>query len=99
MIVMRNTMQARYGMADQLVALTKEMLGTLRLDPRVSGIRLVTDLTGDAFTVELEYQIKSLADFEQIHAELTRGADFGRWFARIQPLVEHSRREFFTIRT
>jgi hypothetical protein len=98
MIIVRNTSHARYGMGDALVKLTREMLGVLKQDPRVSAVRILTDLSGRAFTVEFEFQVASLAVFEQVHAELTRGGEFGKWFARIQPLIEDSRRDFFTVR-
>jgi len=99
LIVVRNTCRAKYGMGDQLVQLAKEMLGTLARDPRVSGVRILTDLSGAQFTVEWEFQVASLAVFEQVFGELTRGNDFRAWFARLQPLVEHAERQFFTVRT
>jgi hypothetical protein len=98
-IVVRNTNYARYGMGDALVQLTREMLATLERDPRVSAVRVLTDVSGTAFTVESEFQVKSLADFEQVHAELTRGNAFAAWFARIQPLIDHGHREFFSVQT
>jgi hypothetical protein len=97
-IVVRNTCRAKYGMGDQLVQLAKEMLGTLARDQRVSAVRILTDITGPAFTVEWEFQVQSLAVFEQVFGELTRGNDFRGWFARIQPLIEQSERQFFTVR-
>jgi hypothetical protein len=96
-IVVRYTNYARYGMGDALVQLTREMLGVLARDPRVSGVRVLTDLSGPTFTVESEWHVASLAVFEQVQAELLRGSAFASWFARVQPLVDHGRRDFYTV--
>lgn len=99
MIVVRHTTQARYGMVDQLARLLKDTFGLLARDPRVSGVRVLTDVSGPAFVVEAEFQVASLAVWEQLHKEMMRGNEFASWFARIQPLVDHGRREFFTVVT
>ena len=72
--------------------------GALKRDPRVSNVRILTDVSGDAFTVEHEFQVKSPAVFEEVHAELTRGTAFASWFAKLQPLVDRSTRQFFRVR-
>jgi hypothetical protein len=97
MIVVRHTNQARYGMGDQLVQLTKEMLTVLAKDKRLAGIRILTDISGPAFTVEAEFQVQSLAVYEQIQSELVMGGAFATWFGRVQPLVESGHRDFFAL--
>jgi hypothetical protein len=98
MIVVRLTNHAKYGHGDALLALTKEMLDTLRQDTRVSNVRILTDVSGDMFMVEHEFQVKSLAVFEEVHAELTRGTAFATWFSKVQQLVDHGTRQFFRVR-
>lgn len=99
MIVVRHTNRARYGMGDQLVQLTKEMFGLLAKDKRIAAVRILTDISGPAFTVESEFQVPSLAVFEQIQSELVTGTAFGKWFARVQPIIESGRRDFYTLVT
>ena len=99
MIVVRISQCAKYGMGDQLLALLMELNGLLRRDPRVSGARVLTDLGGRMFRVETEFQVESLAVWEQLQSELLTGAEFARWFARVQPLVEKGHRDFLTVRT
>ena len=36
--------------------------------------------------------------FESVFAELTKGAGFAQWFGRVRSLVDHSSRQFFTVR-
>jgi hypothetical protein len=84
-------------MGDELVRWTREMFAVLALDKRVSRLRIRTDVSDPTFTVESEFLAQSRAAFEQIHAELMTGAAFAKRFARTQPLVEHSRRDFFSV--
>jgi hypothetical protein len=97
-IVVRNTFSAKYGKGDALVEITRELLSALKNDPRVSAPRILTDLSGPAFTVEMEFQVATLAVFETVFAELVRGPAFAQWFGRVQALVDHSTRQFFTVR-
>jgi hypothetical protein len=98
MIVLRHTNRAKYGMGDQLLTVLQDMFALLGRDRRVSGVRYLTDVSGPAFTVEVEFQVESLAVWEQVQAELIRGGEFAKWFARVQALVESGHREFFTLR-
>src|SRR5260221_11277005 len=95
MIVVRLTQRARYGKGDQVVQVLKEMLGLLATDKRVSGARILTDISGPSFTVESEFQVQNLATFEQLQAELFQGNAFAQWFARLQPLIQSGHRDFF----
>jgi hypothetical protein len=99
MILVRHTFQAKYGHGNQLVALMLEMGESLRADARMHNPRVLTDLSGPFFTVVSEYEMESLAAWEQAMGEVFQDKRFGEWFARMQPLVETGRREFFTIRS
>lgn len=99
MIVVRHTQQAKYGMGDQVLTLLKETFDLVRQDPRVKGVRIVTDLSGPAFTVEVELHVESLAVYEQVQRELLAGAAFNSWFVRLAPLVDHGHLQFFTLRS
>ena len=98
MIVVRNTAQAKFGQAEPVVQAFTEMLAVLSRDKLISGARVLTDLSGHSDVVEIEFQVQSFGDFEAIWGELTRGNEFHAWFARIQPLVDHTDRSFFTVR-
>jgi hypothetical protein len=99
MIVVRHTFQAKYGQGDQLVALMLEMGEALGGDARLRNPRVLTDLSGPFFTVVSEYEVDSLAAWEQTMGETFQDPRFGEWFGRMQPLVETGSREFFTIRS
>ena len=93
MIVVRHVFQAKYGKANELVALFKEMG---RQDPKMAG-RILTDLSGQFFTVVTEVEVESLAEWERMTKEMFKKPDFEKWFARSVALTESGRREIYTL--
>ena len=96
MIVVRDVFQAKYGKGGDLVALFKEARQEW---PQGYADRILTDVSGSFFTVVVETQVESLAEWERRAAEIFAVPEFGGWFARMTPLVESGRREFYNIET
>ena len=96
MILVRSVFQAKYGKGGDLVALFKE---TSQEWPVSAADRILTDASGPFFTVVTETEVESLAEWEQRIAEIFSLPEFGDWFARMGPLVESGRREFYKIET
>ncbi len=94
MVLIRDVFQAKYGKGGDLVALFKEFRAEWAQE--YAG-RVLTDVSGPFFTVVVETEIESLADWEQRTAEIFGAPEFGDWFARMMPLVESGRREFYNI--
>ena len=61
MIIVRNTFTAKPGQAGKLAAHLKEVAGLGKLP----DYRVLTDVTGEFNTVVLEYQLESVAAFEE----------------------------------
>ena len=59
--------------------------------------RILTDLSGAFFTVVMEYETDSLAQFGELQPRLMENPDFGEWFGRMMELVEGGTRDFYTI--
>jgi hypothetical protein len=93
MILVRDVFQAKYGKGGDLVALFQEAKKVL---PNAYG-RILTDTSGPFFTVVAEAEVESLAAWEQLIASIFSMSEFGEWFARMEPLVESGRREFYHI--
>ena len=93
MIVVRDIFQAKYGRGNELVALFKEA------NPIVKGYgrRILTDASGPFFTVVVETEVNSLADWERLLKGAFADKDFAGWFERSLPLVESGRREFYNV--
>jgi len=94
MIIVRDVFQAKYGKGNDLVALFKEAKEkwSTQYAPRI-----LTDKSGQFFTVVTETEFESLAAWEQESGIIFSMPEFGDWFERMTQLVESGRREFYNI--
>ena len=102
MLVVRDVFQAKYGQGDELVALFKEAAEYWRQSDQLltlRGFRILTDASGPFFTVVTEIEIESFAVWPQFMAAEFALPQFADWFARMTPLVESGRREFYNLVT
>lgn len=94
MIVVRNVFQAKYGKGDELVQLIKE---SQTVWPSEMNYRVMTDLSGNFFTVVTEAEYESFSDFEANRRKLFSDDRFAAWFERMVPLIESGSREFYNL--
>ena len=100
MLLVRDVFQAKYGRGDELVALFGEIAEHSRHGQHsieLRGNRTLTDASGPFFTVVTEIEVADFAAWQQFIAEEFAMPEFGDWFARMMPLVESGRREFYNI--
>lgn len=94
MYIVRDVFQAKYGRGADLVALFKEGRDLWGND---YGTRILTDASGQFFTVVTETEVDSLADWEQRIGAVFSQPGFDAWFGRMSDLVDAGRREFYTV--
>jgi hypothetical protein len=94
MLLVRNVFQAKYGKGDELVALFKEYLETLR---ETINMRILTDASGQFFTVVTEEEVENFSDWEKNLSTIYSHPDFSAWFSRMEAVVVSGHREFFNI--
>jgi hypothetical protein len=94
MIIVRDVFQAKYGKGGELVALFKE---ARQQSAYQYAMRILTDVSGPFFNVITETEAANLAEWEKRLAEIFADPEFGKWFARMEPLVESGRREFYNV--
>jgi hypothetical protein len=94
MIVVRGVFQAKYGKGGDLVALFKEARSKW---PEQYADRILTDASGSFFTVVVETNVESLAEWERRSAEVFALPEFGDWFAKMTPLVRSGSRDFYNV--
>jgi hypothetical protein len=94
MIVVRDVFQAKYGLGGDLVDLLKEAQEKW---PAEYATRVLTDASGQFFTVVAETEFESLAAWEQAVSSYLSLPEFGDWFERMTPLIDTGRREFYNI--
>lgn len=98
MLIARHVFQAKYGRADELVALFRELNARMREDGQETPrFRILTDVSGRFFTVVTEVEVENLADWEGRFRTSMARPWIGEWFGRMTPLVESGSREFYTL--
>ena len=97
MIVVRNVFRLKFGKAREAVAIMKEGIAIQkRLGSDISA-RLLTDLSGDFYTLVLELTVPNLATLEAAQPRLMGDKDWQANYQKFVPLVESGHREMFTI--
>ena len=94
MIVVRDIFQVKFGKMKEAKDIWKEMMKAM---PATAGgkPRILTDLTGQYYTLVMENTHKDLADYE---ASMRRDMPaIGPLYQKFVPLVDSGRREIFTI--
>ena len=96
MIQVREVFQLQFGRAREAIALAREGAA---IEARHGGVqaRILTDLTGDYYTLVLESDHESLAAFERFLESAMASAEFRAWYPRFAALVSSGRREIFRV--
>jgi hypothetical protein len=96
MIVVHDIFQVKFGKMKESKEVWKEML-KLFPGPAQNRPRILTDLTGQYYTLVLESTYKSLADYEEMAQKEMSASGMGALYQKFVPLVDSGRREIFTI--
>lgn len=96
MILSRDVFRLKYGKAREAIEVWRESLQIQTDMPKIP-MRVLTDLTGTAYTLVLELTFKSLADYEEVTKKIMSTKEWKAWYSKFVPLVETSYRELFTI--
>ncbi len=96
MILVRDIFQVKFGRMKEAKELWKEG-ARLSTAPGASRPRVLTDLTGQYYTLVVESTHKDLADYEAASRRMMSQPDTGGWYQKFVPLVESGRREIFTV--
>lgn len=98
MIVARQVFQAKYGRGDELVALMRELNERLSKDlGKFPPFRILTDASGNFFTVVTEIEIESFAEWESLFSEAMNQPWLGEWFQKTAEIIDSGHREFYNL--
>jgi hypothetical protein len=98
MIVVRNVFHLKFGRSKDALPLWKEGVAlSQRLGFGGSSPRLLTDLTGDFYTLVLEMTFDSLAEYERSAKEVMGKAEWQAWYRKIPEVTESGHREIFNL--
>lgn len=95
MILVRDVFQVKFGKMKEVKELWKEMAKLFPAEAR-SRNRLLTDLTGQYYTLVMESTHKTLGEWESSMAGMSDPA-MGALYGKFGALVDSGRREIFTI--
>lgn len=97
MFVVRDVFRCKPGKAKELVEKFKRTIGTMERDDRFTNVRIMVDAVADYWTVVLESDVASLADFEQHMSEYGTRPEVREAMAGYMDLVIEGRREIFRL--
>jgi hypothetical protein len=94
MIIVRNIFQLKFGKASEAKALWQKGIPIMKKTGLVPS-RILMDVTGPYYTLVMELQFKSLAEFERSHSTTGNSAAWRAWYKKFTALVESGHREIF----
>lgn len=95
MILVRDIFQVKFGRMKEAMEHWKEMMKISPMPPE-NHPRVLTDLTGQYYTLVIESTYKDLADFQSfVRKEMTAAGDL--YHKKFVPLVDSGRREIFNV--
>lgn len=97
MIVERNEFQLKFGASAQALSLWKEYLSTVRQEDSKVHVRLMTDISGPAYTLIFEQLHETFSEAEPTRCRLVQRSDWKAFYQKFIPLCEHSNRTFYSL--
>lgn len=96
MILVRDIFQLKFGKMREAMEMWKQILSVLSKTAYMPD-RLLTDLTGQYYTLIMESTYNNMADFEESMKNEVGSDEWRRMYQKFSELVESGRREIFTI--
>ncbi len=98
MILVRNVFRLKFGKTKEAVELFREGIKNMqRLGYGTVPLRLLTDVVGTFYTLEMEQTFESLAQFEGMAKSLMANNEWQAWYKKVVPLIKTGHREILTI--
>ncbi|PWB73789.1 hypothetical protein C3F09_04820 [candidate division GN15 bacterium] len=96
MILVRDIFQLKFGAMKPALDLWKEGQSFMRTNGN-PPVRMLTDLSGEYYTLVMESTFPNLTDFERERSSTTMPDGWRDWYQQFSNLVQSGRREIFTI--
>ncbi|HBC45958.1 MAG TPA: hypothetical protein DCZ43_02820 [candidate division Zixibacteria bacterium] len=97
MIVVRDIFQLKFGKAKEAMDSLKRMIANIVSLRGYGPDRVLTDLTGQYYTLIMETTYNDLADYDQAMHNTTSSDDWKKEYHLFADLVESGRREIFNV--
>jgi len=98
MLVERNEFHLKFGKAKEGISIWKEIIESGKnMGGTVPSIRLMTDISGEAYTIVVEMELKSWNDINPKNYVWVTNSKFQELYQQFIPLCESSKRTYFNI--
>ena len=98
MIIERNIFHLKFGKAKESIAIWKEILESAKTsDITKQEMRLMSDISGPAYTLVVEVHIKSYVDINPKNLLWATHPRFQELYQKFIPLCDRAHREYYRI--
>jgi hypothetical protein len=97
MVLVRNVFKLKFGKARDGVAAMKEQVALMRRLNKDIQVRVLTDLTGDFYTLVLEMTMPDIAAFDANAKKIMGDPQWEAGYQKFIPFVESGHREIFNV--
>lgn len=97
MLIERNIFHLKFGKAKEAIAIWKEILSESKKIINVPEMRLLSDISGRAYTLIVEMHISGFNDINPKNAVWVTHEKFQTLYEQFKPLCESAEREYLKI--
>ena len=98
MIIVRHVFHVKFGKAKEAIAIWKDILEAAKKSNLHSQeMRLLSDLSGDAYTIVLELHLKSFLDMNPSQVIWATTPSFQELYEKFKPLCDSATKEYYKI--
>ena len=97
MIVERNEFQLKFGSSAAALSLWKDYLKIAQQEDAKIHVRIMTDISGPAYTLIVEQIHETFTEAEPARCRLVQRSDWKEFYQKFIPLCERSSRNFYKL--
>jgi hypothetical protein len=97
MYVERNEFHLKFGASKDALPMWKEYLQWVQNRDKKVHVRLLTDVSGPAYTIILEILFETFEEAEPSQCRLTHQEDWNEFYQKFIPLCERSERTYYKL--
>lgn len=97
MIIERNEFRLKFGKAKEAIDIWKRILAEFKKSNNTPHLRMLTDLTGPAYTLVVELELKSLMDLGMKNYQWMVNEEVAKMYQEFVPLCESAFRTMYKI--
>jgi len=95
MVIERNEFRLKFGASAVALTLWKEYLNVVRHDDPTVHVRILTDISGPAYTLIVEQIHETFTEAEPARCRLVQRNDWKDFYQKFIPLCDNSYRTFY----